>query len=96
MGSFMASWFICQEIILFESMRTNRKDEKADVVQPIRRLAGQLLYKAAEDGAEVALISAHRHLQGGRRLGVTVTARKHIQIILHIFINYYDWVLIMN
>lgn len=61
-------------------MRTNRQDEKADVVQPIRRLAGQLLYEAGEDGAEVALISADRHLHGGRRLGVTVTAGKNIQI----------------
>lgn len=77
MGRFMASWFMCQKIILFESMHTNREDEKADVVQPIRCLAGQLLYKAAEDGAEVALISTHRHLHSGRRLGVTVTARKH-------------------
>ncbi len=60
-------------------MRTDRQDEKADVVQPIRRLAGQLLYEAAEDGAEVALISAHCHLHSGRSLGVTVTARRHIQ-----------------
>lgn len=77
MGRFMTSWIKC---CVFGSTRTNREDEEADVAQPIRRLAGKLLYKAAEDGAEVALISAHRHLHGGRSLGVTVTARKDIQI----------------
>lgn len=63
---------VCARVL--EATPTNGEDEEADVVQPIGRLAGQLLYKAAEDGAEVALVSAHRHLHRGRRLGVTVTA----------------------
>lgn len=62
-------------------MRTNREDQKANVVQPIRCLAGQLLYEAAEDSAEVALVSTHRHLYCGRGLGVTVAAGKHVHII---------------
>lgn len=77
MGGFMASRIERPE---FVSAHTNREDEEANVVQPIRRLAGQLLNKAAEDGVEVALISAHCHLHGGRGLGVTVTARKHTHI----------------
>lgn len=62
---------------MWEFLRTDGEDEETDVAQPIRRFAGQLLYEAAEDGAQVALISNHRHLYGGRRLGVTVTAGKH-------------------
>lgn len=62
--------------------RTNREEQEADVAQPIRRLAGQLLYEAAEDGIEVALVSTHRHLHCGRSLGVTVTAGKHVDVRL--------------
>ena len=57
-----------------ETMPTNREDQEADVAQPIRGLAGKLLHKAAEDGAQVALVSAHRHLHSGWGLGVTVAA----------------------
>lgn len=69
------------EFNAFEAALTNRDDEEADVAQPIGRLAGQLFDEAAEDGAKVSLVSAHRHLHGGRSLGVTVTAGKHIKSV---------------
>ena len=75
--------FICRRAELLECEHTNRDDEKADIVQPIRRLAGQMLYEAAQDGAEVALVSAHRHLHRGRSQGVTVTAGHRSHTVRH-------------
>lgn len=74
-GNFPDQLFYTPCVCVLE--RTDGEDEEADVVQPIGRLAGELLHKAAEDGAEVALISTHRHLHRGRRLRVTVTAARH-------------------
>lgn len=57
-----------------ELLLTDRDDQEADIAEPIRRLVGQLLHEAPEDGAEVTLVPGHRHFDGGGCLGVAVTA----------------------
>lgn len=89
-----ASWEVSQQAgwsVTCWIIHTNREDEEADIVQPIRCLTGQLLHEAAQDSAEIALISAHSHLNCGRSLRVTVTARKQIQTINQSLNHQYNW-----
>lgn len=53
---------------------TYRDHQEAYVTQPVRCLVGQLLHKEPQNGAEVALITCHRHLHCWGGLCVAVTA----------------------
>lgn len=50
--------------------------QETKVVEPVGRLAGQLLHKEPEDNAQVALVPCHNYLHWGGHVGVTVTAAK--------------------
>lgn len=53
---------------------TDGDDQEANVTEPVRSLVGQLLHEEPQDGAEVTLVTCHRHLHRGRCLCVAVTA----------------------
>lgn len=54
---------------------TYRDYQEAYVSKPVGRLVGQLFHKEPQNGAEVALITCHRHFHCWGRLCIAVTAR---------------------
>lgn len=55
---------------------TQWHQQETKVVEPVRRLAGQLFHEEPKDNTQVALVPCHNYLHWGGHVGVTVTAAK--------------------
>lgn len=55
---------------------TYRDHQEAYVTEPVGCLVSELLHKEPKDGAEVTLVTCHRHLHCGWCLCIAVTAAK--------------------
>ncbi len=66
------SIYLCD--VVMSCFLTQRHDQEAEVIEPIRRLVGQLSDEELQHWSQITLTADHRHLHRPRHGRVTVTA----------------------